>query len=65
MHMLKLIDLCPILQFGFRKGLGTFGALLTITSVVQKSLDTGCEVLMICLDFSPTFDCVSREALIF
>ena len=53
-------DLFPSLQFGFRKGLGTCDALLTITSVVQKSLNTGCLACMIGLDFGSAFDSVSH-----
>ena len=34
-------DLFSCLQFGFHKGLDTCDAFLTITSVVEKSLDTG------------------------
>ena len=58
-------NLFPSLQFSFRKGLGTCDALLTITNVVQKALDSGCEVRMVGLDFSAAFDCVNHEALIF
>ena len=57
--------LLPNLQFGFRKGLGTCDALLTITNLVQKALDSGCEVRMIGLDFSAAFDRVNHQALIF
>ena len=53
------------LQFGFRKGLGTCDALLTITKFVQKALDCGSEVRMVGLDFSAAFDCVNHKALIF
>ena len=45
-------DLFPSLQFGFCEGLGTCDDLLTITSAMQKSLDTGHEVCMIGLDFN-------------
>ena len=57
--------LFPNLQFGFRKGLGACDALLTISSTVQKSLDSGHEVRLIGLDFSAAFDRVNHEALIF
>ena len=57
--------LFPSLQFGFRKGLGTCDALLTITHTVQKALDSCSEVLMVGLDFSAAFDRVKHEALIF
>ena len=52
------------LQFGFHKGLGTCDALLTITNVIQKALDSGCEVRMAGLCFSAVFDRVNHEALI-
>ena len=55
-------NLFPSLQFGFRKGLGTCDALLTINNIVQKALDSGCEVRMVGFDFSEAFD---HEALIF
>ena len=55
----------PNLQFGFRKGLGACDALLTISNVVQKALDSGHEVRMVGLDFSAAFDRVNHEALIF
>ena len=57
--------LFPNLQFGFRKGLGACDALLTISNVVQKSLDSGHEVRLVGLDFSAAFDRVNHEALIF
>ena len=57
MHMLKLMIFFLVCKFGFRKGLGTYDALLTITNAAQKSLDTGCEVRMIGLDLSPAIDC--------
>ena len=37
-------NLSPSLQFGFRKGLGTCDANLTIINVVQKTLDCGCSI---------------------
>ena len=58
-------NLFPNLQFGFRKGLGTCDALLTITNFVQKALDSGCEVRMVGLDFSAAFDWVNHKALVF
>ena len=58
-------DLFPSLQFGFRKDLGICDALLTITSMLQNSLDTGREVRMVGLDFSSAVKRVNHEALIF
>ena len=62
--MIKLSAVCGNIV-GFRKGLGTCDALLTITSAVQNFLVIGCKVGMIGLDFSSAFDCFSQEALIF
>ena len=58
-------NLFPHLQFGFRKGLGTCDALLTITNFVQKALDCGCQVRMVGLDHSAAFDRVNHKTLIF
>ena len=58
-------NLFPNLQFGFRKGLGTCDALLTITNFVQKALDSGCKVRMVGLDFSAAFDRVNHKAFVF
>ena len=58
-------NLFPILQFGFRKGLGTCDALLTISNTVQRALDLGQAVRMIGLDFSAAFDRVNHKALLF
>ena len=58
-------NLFPHLQFGFRKGLGTCDALLTITNLAQKALDCGYEMRMVDLDFSAAFDRVNHKALIF
>ena len=44
-------NLFPNLQLGFRKGLGTCDALLTISNTVQKALDLGQEVRMIGIRF--------------
>ena len=64
-HFAEKKNLFSHLQFGFRKGLGTCDALLTITNFVQKALDCGCEVRMMGLDFSAAFDRVNHKALIF
>ena len=58
-------NLFPHLQFGFRKGLGTCDALLTITNFVQKASNCGGKVRMVGLDFSAAFDRVNHKALIF
>ena len=64
-HFAEKKNLFAHLQFGFRKGLGTCDALLTITNFVQKALNCGSEVRMVGLDFSAAFDRVNHKALIF
>ena len=64
-HFAEKKNLFPHLQLGFRKGLGTCDALLTITNFVQKALDCGRKVRMVGLDFSAAFHRVNHKALIF
>ena len=64
-HFAEKKNLFPHLQFGFRKGLGTCDALLTITNFVQKALDCGSEVRRVGLDFSADFDRVNHKVLLF
>ena len=52
-------------QFGFRKGLGTFDALLSLTCPIQEILDHGGEARVVRLDFSSAFDRVNHKALLF
>ena len=58
-------DLLPPTQFGFRKGLGTTDALITLVHDLQLALDTQSEARVISLDFSSAFDVVNHEALLF
>ena len=46
----------PNTQFGYRKGLGTTDALLTMTTDVQTALKDGMEVRAVAIDFSAAFD---------
>lgn len=57
--------LIPRSQFGFRKGLGTCDALLTLVHDIQSSLDINHESRAIALDFSSAFDLVNHEALLY
>lgn len=61
----NLHDVIPPSQFGFRKGLGTCDALLTLTHQIQSSLDKGYESRVVAVDFSAAFDLVNHEALIY
>ena len=58
-------NLLPTLQFGFRKGLGTCDALLSLSAILQKALDEGAEARMVGLDFSAAFDRVNHNALVY
>ena len=55
----------PETQFGFRKGLGTNDALLTLVHEMQHHLDKGHEIRLVSLDFSAAFDTVNHKGLIF
>lgn len=55
----------PDSQFGFRKGLGTCDALLTLTHGLQSSLDRGHESRAVAIDFSSAFDIVNHKALLY
>ena len=55
----------PSSQFGFRKGLGTCDALLTLTYEIQLSLDRGQESRGVFLDFSSAFDLVNHQGLLY
>ena len=67
----RLIQYCdsigaiPDTQFGFRKGLGTCDALLTLTHDLQSSLDCRHESRIVAIDFSSAFDIVNHKALIY
>ena len=58
-------NILPSTQFGFRKGLSTTDALLTLLHDLQSSLDCGSEIRVLSLDFSSAFDLVNHEALLY
>ena len=58
-------NVLPDTQFGFRRGLGTADALLTLIHDLQSGLDSRSEARVISLDFSSAFDLVSHDALLF
>lgn len=59
------LDFIPKSQFGFRKGLGTCDALLTLSHDLQSSLDKGYESRVVAIDFSSAFDLVNHKALLY
>ena len=58
-------NLLPATQFGFRRGLGTCDALLTLVHDLQSGLDSRSEARVVSLDFSSAFDLVNHSALLF
>ena len=56
--------LLPQTQFAYRKGLGTCDALLTVSQIAQRALDSGSETRIVQLDFSAAFDRVSHLGII-
>ena len=62
---INLKEILPPTQFGFRKGLGTADALLTLVHDLQLSLDSSSEARVLSLDFSSAFDLVNHEALLY
>ena len=58
-------DIISSYQFGFRKGLSTSDALLTMVHDLQLALDRGAEARVVSLDFSSAFDCVNHKALLY
>ena len=53
----------PQTQFGYRKGLGTVDALLTLTGDIQGALNDGMEVRAVAIDFSSAFDKVNHKGI--
>ena len=64
-RFLETSGLLPAAQFAYRKGLGCCDALLTVSHLLQKSLDAGCESRVVQLDFSAAFDRVNHAGLIY
>ena len=58
-------NIIPKTQFGYRKGLGTVDALLTLNTDVQAALDNGMEVRAVAFDFSAAFDKVNHRGIIY
>ena len=55
----------PSTQFGYRKGLGTTDALLTMSTDIQSALKEGMEVRAVAIDFSAAFDKVNHKGVLF
>ena len=55
----------PRHMYAYRKGLGTFYALLGIVCMGQASLDRGRELAVVQIDFSAAFDCENHSGLLY
>ena len=55
----------PTCQIAYHKGLGTCGALLSISQFRQEALEVGGECCLVQIDFSAAFDRVNHNGLIY
>ena len=55
----------PTTQFAFRKGLGTYDALLCAAHTLQNALEMGQEPRIVQIDFSAAFDRVNLQGTLF
>ena len=55
----------PRHQYAYRKGLGTYDAMLDIVCVGQAALDREKEIVVVQIDFSTAFDCVNPSRLVY
>ena len=55
----------PTTQFAYRKGLGTYDALLCVAHSLQSALEMGQEARIVQIDFSAAFDMVNHQGILF
>ena len=55
----------PTTQFTYRKGLGTFDALLYVSQTLQSALESGQEARIVQIDFSTAFDRVNHLGILY
>ena len=55
----------PTTQFAFRKGLGTYDALLCVSHTLQSALESGQEARIVQIDFSAAFDRVNHQGILY
>ena len=53
----------PTTQFAYRKGLGTWDALLCVSHILQSALESGEEARIVQIDFSAAFDRVNHQGI--
>ena len=55
----------PTTQFAYRKGLGTYDALLYVSYTPQSALKSGKEARIVQIDFSAAFDRVNHLGILY
>ena len=55
----------PTTQFAYRKGLGTCDALLCLFHTLQSALESGQEDRIAQIDFSPAFERVNHQIILY
>ena len=55
----------PTTQFAYRKGLGTYDALLCVSHTLQSALESGHEARIVQIDFSAAFDRVNHLGILY
>ena len=55
----------PTTQFAYRKGLGTYDALLCMSHTLQSALESEQEARIVQIDFSSAFDRVNHQGILY
>ena len=55
----------PTTQFAYRKGLGTYDALLCVAHTLQSALERGQEARIVQIVYSAAFDRVDHRGILF
>ena len=58
-------NVLPTTQFAYRKGLGTYDALLCLSHTLQSALESGQEARIVEIDFSAAFDRVNHQGILY
>ena len=55
----------PTTQFAYRKGLGTFNALLCVSHTLQSAFESVQKAMIVQIDFSAAFDNVNHLGILY
>ena len=64
-RFMECTGVLPSTQFAYRKGLGTFDALLCVSHTLQSALESGQEARIMQIDFSAAFDRVNHLGILY